>query len=93
MTERKTEFLSMPEGGTGSGATAEQLAQIEQNAEDITALKGDLANKLPKSPAAWESWTAEEQAAARDNIGIHKVTQAEYDALTDTSGIYIIVEE
>lgn len=39
------------------------------------------------------AWTADEQAAARERIGIHKVTQAEYDALTDTSGIYIIVEE
>lgn len=37
---------------------------------DISELKGDLANKLPKSPANWEPWTAEEQAAARERIGI-----------------------
>lgn len=44
MTERRTDFLSMPEGGTGggTGATADQLAQIAQNAEDIAELKGDL---------------------------------------------------
>ena len=29
-----------------------------------------LADKLPKSPANWEPWTAEEQAAARERIGI-----------------------
>ena len=37
---------------------------------NINELKGDLANKLPKSPANWGPWTAEEQAAARDKIGI-----------------------
>ena len=60
---------------------------------ELSHIKDDLSDKLPKSPADWEPWTAEEQSAARNNIGIHKVTQAEYDALTDTSGIYIIVEE
>ena len=37
MTERRTDFLSMPEGGTG--ATAEQIAQITRNAEDIAELR------------------------------------------------------
>lgn len=54
--------------------------------------KYTLANVL-KKPSLMPALTAEEQAAARERIGIHKVTQAEYDALTDTSGIYIIVEE
>lgn len=44
MTERKTEFLSMPEGGSGSGATAEQLAQIAQNAEDIAELRAAMGD-------------------------------------------------
>ena len=72
---------------------AASAGDVVELSGEITQLKGDLANKLPKSPADWEQWTAEEQAAARNNIGIHKVTQSEYDALTDTSGIYIIVEE
>lgn len=46
MTERKTEFLSMPEGGGGSGATAEQLAQIEQNAADIAELRAAAEPEL-----------------------------------------------
>lgn len=45
MTERKTEFLSMPEGGTGSGATAEQLAQIEQNTADIAELRAAMTER------------------------------------------------
>ena len=41
----------MPEGGTGgSGATAEQLAQIEQNTEDIAELKGVLADIFAGRP-------------------------------------------
>ena len=37
---------------------------------DISELKSDLANKLPKSPADWEAWTSEEQATARESMGI-----------------------
>lgn len=36
----------------------------------ISELKGDLSNKLPKSPANWGPWTSEEQAVARERIGI-----------------------
>ena len=59
----------------------------------ITASNYRLAVKLAMCDGKGAAWTAEEQAAARERIGIYKVTQAEYDALTDTSGIYIIVEE
>lgn len=44
---------------------AEFDAHTEQIQTDISELKSDLANKLPKSPADWEQWTAEEQAMAR----------------------------
>lgn len=54
-------------------------------------LKDDLSGKVDFSKP--QSLTAQQQTQAQSNIGIHKVTQAEYDALTDTSGIYIIVEE
>lgn len=37
---------------------------------DLNELKGDLDNKLPKSPVNWELWTDEEQAAAREQMGI-----------------------
>lgn len=53
----------------------------------------DYAVKAAMCDGKGAAWTAQEQAAARERIGIYKVTQAEYDALTDTSGIYIIVEE
>lgn len=41
---------------------------------------------------AEQTLSAAQKEQARQNIGIHTVTQAEYDALTDTNGIYIIVE-
>ena len=55
--------------------TPEQIAGIAQSAAEILQpeviqIKNDLSNKLPKSPSDWESWTAEEQAAARERIGI-----------------------
>ena len=37
---------------------------------DLNELKGDLDNKLPKSPVNWEPWTDEEQASAREKMGI-----------------------
>ena len=47
-----------------------QAADAKVTGDAIGQLKDDLANKLPKSPVNWESWTAEEQAAARERIGI-----------------------
>lgn len=48
---------------------AEFNVQTEQIQTDISGLKSDLANKLPKSPADWKQWTAEEQVAARERMG------------------------
>lgn len=45
--------------------SAEQTAREQAD----TSLQQDISGKLPKSPADWESWTAEEQAAARGRIG------------------------
>lgn len=81
----------------GNEATARTNAdnalqeKINTNKNDINELKGDISNKVDFSKH--QSLTSKQQDQARSNIGIHKVTQAEYDALTDTSGIYIIVEE
>lgn len=44
--------------------------EIEDKLNSVDGLKSDLANKLPKSPADWEAWTAEEQAVAREKMGI-----------------------
>lgn len=35
----------------------------------------DIANKLPKSPNNWDEWTAEEQAMARQRMGIKTVSE------------------
>lgn len=45
-------------------------ADAKVTGEAVRTLKDDLADKLPKSPAHWEPWTAEEQAAARERIGL-----------------------
>ena len=47
-----------------------QAADAKATGDAVGQLKGDLSNKLPKSPANWEMWTAKEQAAARERIGI-----------------------
>lgn len=35
-----------------------------------TSLQHEISGKLPKSPLNWEPWTAEEQATARERMGI-----------------------
>lgn len=65
--------------------TPEQIAGIAKQAADIlqpevNQIKDDLPNKLPKSPANWEAWTAEEQAAARERMGVYT-----YEELVDVT--------
>lgn len=74
-----------PEYGVDYG-TPEQISGIAQQAAEIlqpelNQIKDDLSNKLPKSPADWEAWTAEEQAAARERIGIH----GEWELIEETT--------
>lgn len=80
----------------GNEATARTNAdnalqeKINTNKNDISVLKGDLANKLPKSPANWGPWTAEEQAAALDRMGIDKPFELIETIKIDTDDIGII---
>ena len=46
---------------------------VEDLQPDVNQIKDDLESKLPKSPANWEPWTAEEQAAAQERLGILSV--------------------
>ena len=56
---------------TEKSAREQDAQEIREGVSDkIGELKSDLANKLPKSPANWEAWTVEEQATARERIGI-----------------------
>ena len=82
-----------PKGEPGKDAVVDATLSQSGQAADAKATGEALAGKLDNAPGTWPAWMADEQAAARERMGIHKVTQAEYDALTDTSGIYIIVEE
>lgn len=66
----------MPEGynvqidPSGSGDEIVTAESIQSALGYTPANSADLADKLPKSPADWEPWTAEEQAAARDRMGL-----------------------
>lgn len=55
-------------------------------------MRMDYAVKCAMTDGKGEVWTADEQQSSRERMGIHALTQSEYDSLTDTSGIYIIVE-
>ena len=48
----------------------ENAAKYADMADDVNQLKEELADKLPKSPSNWEQWTAEEQAVARERMGV-----------------------
>ena len=51
-----------------SDISAEKTAREQSD----TSLQQEISGKLPKSPADWEPWTAEEQAVARERIGASK---------------------
>ena len=58
-----------PEGaGEFLSEIAQQAAEILQ--PEVSQIKDDLSDKLPKSPVNWEPWTDTEQEAARERIGI-----------------------
>ena len=63
--------------GSDANVTAENiksaLGYTPANSNDVNQIKDDLESKLPKSPANWEPWTAEEQAAAQERLGILSV--------------------
>lgn len=71
---KKEDVLIVEDGQGTKKGTVQQLDE----ALGVSKLKEDLANKLPKSPADWEPWTADEQAVARDRIGIN-----EYDLIDE----------
>ena len=60
------------ENAQSGKAVAEAVAQFaaEILQPEVNQIKDDLSNKLPKSPTDWQEWTAEEQAEARERIGI-----------------------
>lgn len=53
-----------------AASAAAAQATVGAMGTELSQIKGDLSNKLPKSPADWEAWTAEEQAAARERMGL-----------------------
>lgn len=66
--------------------TAENLKNAyNDNKMAISELKDDLADKLPKSPTNWEPWTAEQQATARERMGIDKFEEIAIITLAEDS--------
>ena len=75
-TPEQLESLRGP-AGSDANVTAENiksaLGYTPANSNEVNQIKEDLESKLPKSPANWEPWTAEEQAAAQERLGILSV--------------------
>lgn len=71
----------MPEGynvqvdptGDESLWTQEEIREIADCAANL--LRGEIDNKLSKSPDDWEAWTDEEQTAARDRMGLENTCE------------------
>ena len=84
-----------PEGEPWYQLPQEEIARIAQQAAEllelyVNQLKEDLADKLPKSPADWEAWTAVEQAAARERIGIDKPVERIEELTVTEEGTTVI---
>ena len=71
-TSEQLEVLRGPQGKPGpAGSDANVTDENIKSALGYTpADSGDLDNKLPKSPSDWGPWTADEQAAARERMGV-----------------------
>ena len=84
-TPEQLEALRGPQGKPGpAGSDATVTAENIKSALGYTpADSADLADKLPKSPADWEQWTSEEQAAARVRMGA--ISQADVEGLIDAN--------
>ena len=66
ISKKAAEILQPEVNQIKDDLSAEQTAREKAD----TSLQQEISAKLPKSPADWEPWTAEEQAAARERMGI-----------------------
>lgn len=80
---KEAAVLSASEAAQSAQEAAESAAVYDTVVADVTKLKQDLANKLPKSPVDWEPWTAEEQAAARARMAVEN--GADFELLVDAT--------
>ena len=73
---------------TANTAAAAAQKVVDSIVPDVSKLKDDLSNKLPKSPANWEAWTAEEQAAARERMNAQGSYKHIATITIDEDGVY-----
>lgn len=71
ISQKAAEILKPDVNQIKQDLSAEQTAREQAD----TSLQQEISGKLPKSPANWEPWTAEEQAAARERMGINEEFQ------------------
>lgn len=98
-TQRASEWAEIKsdvESSVGSAVAAASAAEKNANAAaDSANSAAERANAITEKSVRYDTaqtLSVAQKAQARQNIGIYSVTQSEYDNLTDTSGIYIIVE-
>lgn len=98
-TQRASEWSEIKtdvESSVGSAvASASAAAKNANAAADSANRAAERANAITEKSVRYDTaqtLSVAQKAQARQNIGIYSVTQSEYDSLTDTSGIYIIVE-
>lgn len=70
-----------------------EAADAKVVGNEISSLKEDLANKLPKSPVDWEVWTAEEQVEARERIGIDEPYELIDSFTIDEESVFYVDRE
>ena len=70
-----------------------QAADAKATGDAVGQLKDDMVSKLPKSPSDWASWTAEEQAAARERIGLDKPFELIETITIDTDDVIEVTRD
>ena len=79
MGDGKTLVNNLPFISSGNGILVDDTLSISSAAADAKVTGEALAGKLDNTPGTWPAWTADEQAAARERMGI--------------PGDYVLIEE
>lgn len=82
----KEDVLIVEDGQGTKKGTVQQLDE----ALGVSQLKEDLANKLQKPPTDWQEWTADEQAVARERIGLYNPFELIDTIKIDTDDVGIV---
>ena len=83
MGDGKTLVNNLPFISSGNGILVDDTLSISSAAADAKVTGEALAGKLDNTPGTWPAWTADEQAAARERMGVEN--GGDFELLVDAT--------